>query len=187
MSCKHYNLRDVLTTSFSKMKFSYRKRGRGEMKNRENGRDKGFGNLEDKIMETGEERNRRQKSEGYNKMEKVTAINFTSNFCLGSSFWKPQFPISDSSFQRGPLPNPYLSIILYITFSNAQHFFLFFLISKRTSAQLGNVVLKCFQCMSATNYFDYLHFPQGMLRSFSLGMLSTPFQTPWPTPSLLRD
>ena len=26
---------------------------------RENGRDKGFGNLEDKIMETGEERNRR--------------------------------------------------------------------------------------------------------------------------------
>lgn len=126
-----------------------------------------------------------KKSEGYNKMEKVTAIDFTSNFYLGSSFWKPQFPISDSSFQHGPLPNPYLPIILYITFSNAQHFFFF--ISKRTAAQLGNVVLKCFQCMSATNYFDYLHFPQGMLRSFSLGMLSTPFQTPWSTPSLLRD
>lgn len=59
MSCKHYNLRDVLTTSFSNMKFSYRKRGRGDMKNREDGREKGFKNLEEKIMETGEERNRR--------------------------------------------------------------------------------------------------------------------------------
>ena len=63
----------------------------------------------------------------------------------------------------------------------------FVLISKRTSAQSRNVVLKCFQCLSATNYFDYLHFPYGMLRSFSLGMRSTPFQTPWPTPCLLRD
>ena len=60
MSCKHY-LRDVLTTSFSKRKFSNRKRGRGETKNREDGREKGFGHLEEKIMETGEERNRRRK------------------------------------------------------------------------------------------------------------------------------
>lgn len=59
MSCKHYNLRDVLTTYFSKMKFSYRERWRGETKNREDGREKGFETLEEKIMETGEERNRR--------------------------------------------------------------------------------------------------------------------------------
>ena len=59
MSCKHYNLRDVLTTYFSKMKFSYRERWRGETINREDGREKGFETLEEKIMETGEERNRR--------------------------------------------------------------------------------------------------------------------------------
>ena len=55
----HTNLRDVLTTYFSKMKFSYRKRRRGETKNREDGREKRFETLEEKIMETGEERNRR--------------------------------------------------------------------------------------------------------------------------------
>lgn len=96
------------------------------MKNRENGREKG---LEIWRTNNGDRRRKEQevekKSEGYNKMEKVTAIDFTSNFYLGSSFWKPQFPISDSSFQHGPLPNQYLPIILYITFSNAQHFFFF--------------------------------------------------------------
>ena len=59
VSYKHYNLRVVLTTYFSKMKFYYRKRQRGETKNREDGREKGFETLEEKIMDTGEERNRR--------------------------------------------------------------------------------------------------------------------------------
>lgn len=70
-----------------------RKNERGEIekwKTRE-GKERGFGNLKEKIEGREEETEYRvaKNSEGHNKMERVTAINFLSNSLWASSFWKP--------------------------------------------------------------------------------------------------